>query len=144
MSRLNTKLSFIEHLESNLPTGVRLDDVAKPNQKPAFEPDGKEIWLEVFAKEATSTTTGKSSTDSDERRGFFQISVRVPLSSYYNDNQILSTIDELASTFKFGTDLLYNGQEVSLLDNNVLDPSEDGAWYRGAITINYLTISNRI
>ena len=144
MSRLNTKEALLDHLKSNLPTGVTVDGIAEPNQKPVFDPTGKDIWLDTNCIEASSDTTGKSSTDSDEQRGFMQIDIRVPAVSYMNDNQLLFTVDELASTFRFGTQLVYNGQTVSILGNNSPDSQPDGEWYRRMITINYFTISERV
>jgi len=143
MSRLKTKQAFLDHLLANLPTGITDDDVAFENQKPPFRPKGKVLWLDTHIIEASSDTTGKDITDSDLQRGFFQVDVRVPLVDSMNDNQLMFTVDELASVFRFGTKLVYNGQTVSILNNDTSNSNEDGAWYRRMITINYLTISER-
>ena len=144
MSRLNVKEALLGRLLANLPTGASDSDVARKNQKPPFDPAGKSMWLESHIVEASSETTGKSINDSDEQRGFFQIDVRVPLVDDMQDNALLYAIDELATAFKFGTNIVYNGQTVSILDSTPQNLFEDGAWYRGLITINYLTISERV
>lgn len=144
MSRFKTSEALMEQLLNNLPTGVVDADVARKNQNPPFEPKGKEIWLDANAIEATSETNGKGFDDSDSQRGFFQIDIRVPATSYLNDSQLSFTVDELASAFRFGTSLVYNGQTVSIQDSTSPQSQPDGEWYRRMITINYLTISTRV
>lgn len=143
MSRLKTKQALLDHLLNNLPTGVSDGDVARENQKPSFDPSGKSLWLDTHWQEASNDTMGKTAASSDEQRGFFQIDVNVPLVDYYNDNLLLSITDELASTFQYGTVVTYNGQSVDILNNDTSNASENGAWYRRFITINYLTFSNK-
>jgi hypothetical protein len=143
MSRFSTKEAFLEHLLANLPTGITDSDVARENQKPAFEPKGKSIWLDTHWQEASSSSLGKTQASGDEQRGFFQIDVNVPLVGYFNDNQLLSTIDELASVFRYGTTIVYNTQKVDILESTSPNSAENGAWYRRFITINYLTFSTR-
>jgi hypothetical protein len=143
MSRLDTKQAFITHLLANLPSGITADDVAFENQNPSFNPEGKNLWLDTHYQEASNDPTGKTSASSDEQRGFFQIDVNTPLSNSNYDNELLSTIDELASTFSYGTTIVYNTQSVDLLENTSPNSAENGAWYRRFITINYLTFSPR-
>lgn len=144
MSRLNTKNALQKNLYDNLPTGVLMTDISHKNQSPVFNPEGKDIWLKTYVIEASSETTGKSTTDSDHQHGFMQIDVFIPLTSKAYDNVLTTAIDELASTFKFGTQLVYNGQTVSILDNTSPESKEDGSWFKRIITINYLTISTRV
>ena len=143
MSRLDTKQAFITHLLANLPTGVTSADIAFENQSPAFNPDGKALWLDTHYQEASSEPMGKTSASSNEQRGFFQIDVNIPITNSNYDNLLLSTIDELSSAFSYGTTIVYNTQNVDLLDSTTPNSSENGAWYRRFITINYLTFSTR-
>ena len=143
MSRLNTKEAFTTHLLANLPTGVSAGDVALQNQKPPFNPKGKSLWLDTHWQEASNDATGKSSSVANEGRGFFQIDVNVPLIDYFNDNQLLSIIDELSSAFSYGSTIVYNTQSVDILNSTSPDSAENGAWFRRFITINYLTFSNK-
>ena len=143
MSRLNTKQAFIIHLLANLPTGITANDVALENQKPAFDPKGKDLWLDTHWQEASSVATGKTQASSVEQRGFFQIDVNVPLVDHFDDNKLLSITDELSIIFNEGTTIVYNTQSVDILENSTSNASENGAWYRRFITINYLTFSTR-
>ena len=143
MSRLNTKQAFITHLLANLPTGVTADDVALENSNPSFDPKGKSLWLDTHYQEASNVPTGKTAASRDEQRGFFQIDINVPLVDHFNDNKLLSIVDELATTFQYGLTIAYNTQNVDLLENDSPNAAENGAWYRRFITINYLTFSTR-
>ena len=143
MSRLNTSGALVTHLLANLPTGVTSDDVVYPNSLELFNPAGKDIWLEYLYDEATSEATGKTNASSNEQRGFFQIDVNVPIHNRNYTNDLLQAIDELSSSFMFGSELLYNGQTVTILDASSPVSSVNGAWYRKLITINYTTFSAR-
>ena len=144
MSRLYTKQALLDRLLTNLPTGVTVDDIKFKNPWKAFETEGRDIWLKTHIVEASSDTTGKSRGDSDEQRGFFQIDVFIPRLGTDYDNKLYVATDEIATAFSFGTQLVYNGQVVNILDSTSPDSKEDGAWFRKMITINYLTISARI
>lgn len=143
MSRLDTKQAFITHLLANLPTGISAGDVAFENQKPPFDPKGKNLWLDTHWQEATSDPTGKTSASSNIQRGFFQIDINTPLTNSSYDNELLGAVDELSIAFSYGTTIVYNTQSVDLLEGTTSNASENGAWYRRFITINYLTFSNR-
>ena len=143
MSRLDTKQALIDRLLANLPTGITSTDVAKENQNPAFNPDGKELWLDTHYQEASSESTGQSNQNGNEQRGFFQIDVNVPLIDFFDDNKLLSIIDELSSIFSYGSTIVYNTQKVDILDSASPNGFENGAWYTRIISINYLTFSNK-
>jgi len=141
MSQLNTKQAFISHLINNLPTGVTVNDVAFENKK--FNPKGKGLWLAAYYIPATSDMMGKSTTDRDEERGLYQVSVFVPLNSDNYDNVQLQAIDELKSAFSYNTELVYNDQIVSVLDSETNAGVESESWFQRDLTINFLTFTNR-
>jgi hypothetical protein len=143
MSRLDTKQAFIDRLLNNLPSGVTADDVAFENQKPTFNPKGKNLWLDTHWQEASSGSLGKTQASGDEQRGFFQIDINTPLTNSNFDNELLGAIDELASAFRYGSTIVYNAQKVDILESTSPNSAENGAWYRRFITINYLTFSTR-
>jgi hypothetical protein len=143
MSRLDTSKALVNHLLSNLPTGVLIDDVVFPNSIEPFDPSGKSIWIEYFYNEATSEATGKTDASSNEQRGFFQIDVNIPSRSRNYTNELLQAIDELSASFKYDSNLVYNGQTVTILDSSSPSSGVNGAWYRKHITFNYLTFSSR-
>ena len=141
MSQLNTKQAFISHLINNLPTGVTVNDVAFENKK--FKPKNKDLWLAAYYIPATSDMMGKSTTDRDEERGLYQVSVFVPLNSDNYDNVQLRAIDELKSAFSYNTELVYNDQIVSVLDSETNAGVESESWFQRDLTINFLTFTNR-
>ena len=141
MSYTETKQAFINHLLANLPTGLTDDDVAFENRR--FDPANKPLWLAAYFIPATTEMMGKSSTDNDEQRGIFQISVFVTLNSDEFDTAQLTAIDELITAFKYNTQMVYNTQTVSALESTVNTGSESEAYYQRDISINYLTFSTR-
>ena len=141
MSQLNTKQAFISHLINNLPTGVTVNDVAFENKK--FNPKGIGLWLAAYYIPAASDMMGKSTTDRDEERGLYQVSVFVPLNSDNYDNVQLQAIDELKSAFSYNTELVYNDQIVSVLDSETNAGVESESWFQRDLTINFLTFTNR-
>ena len=143
MSRLDTKQALITHLLANLPTGVTGADVAYENQQPPFIPEGKGLWVSTSFHEASSESTGQSTLNGNEQRGFLQIDINVPITSNGYDNQLLSSVDELSSAFKYGTTIVYNAQKVDILDSASPASFVSDAWYKRIISINYLTFSNK-
>jgi len=141
MSYLNTKQALISHLLSNLPTGVTADDVAFENLP--INPSGKTLWLAAYFIPALSEATGKTSASNYEQRGIFQISVYVPVAGDNFDNDQLTAIDELQQAFNYGGKLLYNTQEVEILNNTVNSAVNAEAWYKRDISIEYLTFTTR-
>jgi len=141
MSYLKTKQAFTTFLLANLPTGLTSKDVAFENRK--FKPANKSLWLAAYFIPATTEMMGKSSSDSDEQRGIFQVSVFVALNNKEFDSTQLAAIDELIAAFKYNTKLVYNTQTVDILESTVNTGSESEAWYQRDISINYLTFSTR-
>lgn len=141
MSYLDTKQALITHLLDNLPSGLSVNDVAFENNK--FDPSGKSLWLTAYFIPASSDTMGKSTDDSDEQRGIFQISVFTAINSGEFDTAQLTVIDELISSFKYATSLVYNTQTVDILESTINTGSESESWYQRDVSINYLTLSTR-
>lgn len=141
MSYLNTSQALTTHLLANLPTGLSSNDVAFENHK--FDPANKSLWLAAYFIPASTEMMGKSTTDKDEQRGIFQISVFVAI----NNNKLgvtqLTAIDELITAFKYNTTMVYTTQTVTALESTVNTGSESEAWYQRDISINYLTFSTR-
>jgi hypothetical protein len=92
---------------------------------------------------ATSDAQGKGSTDTNEDRGIFQVSVFIPVNT--KDRSILSAtaVDQVRAGFQFNTATVYNGQQVSIQDITVNQGRVTEAWFQTDISINYLTFSNR-
>ena len=143
MSQLNIKQAFVSHLIDNLPTGVTIDDVSFENKR--FDPTGKALWLAAYYIPATSEMMGKSPTDSDEERGFYQVSVFIPtnIENGTYDNSLLQAIDEIKATFSYNTELVYNGQVVNILNTDINSGNYSESWYQRDLTINFLTFTNR-
>ena len=141
MSYLNTKQALITQLIGNLPAGLNVADVAFENNN--FDPQGKSLWLSCYFIPATEETTGKNGNDNDEQRGVFQVSVFVSLNSVDYDNAQLQAVDQLKTAFKFNTEMVYNTQTVTALESSINNGSENEAWFKRDISINYLTISTR-
>ncbi len=144
MSRDNTEKALYQHLIDNLPTGVSVTDVAWKNPEDPFDPANRQIWLEPSIVESSSNTTGKTISDSDIQKGYMQIDVYVPTKSAAYDTALTAAIDEISSAFRFGTELVYNSQKVSIQSNNSPNSEEDGPYYRRVITIKFLTVSARV
>jgi len=144
MSRDNTEKALYQHLIDNLPTGVSVADVAWKNPEEPFEPANRQMWIEPAVIESSSNTTGKAKSDSDIQKGYMQIDVYVPTKSSTYDAALTTAIDEISSAFKFGTELVYNNQKVSIQSNNSPNSEEDGPYYRRVITIKFLTVSTRV
>lgn len=141
MSQLDTKQAFISHLLNNLPSGVSVSDVAFENKK--FNPKNKSLWLAAYYIPATSEMMGKSTSDKDEERGLYQVSVFVPLNSNNCDNTQLQAIDELKAAFRYNTQIVYNDQTISILSSETNAGVESEAWLQRDLTINFLTFTNR-
>lgn len=141
MSKLNIKQAFISHLLSNLPTGITTDDIAFENKK--FDPSGKDAWLAAYFIPALNDPLGKTSEDFNDSRGFYQISVFVPINSNSFDNTQLQIMDELEQAFSYNTELVYNGQKVYITSVDSTAGTESEAWFQRDLTLNYFSLSER-
>ena len=141
MSKLNIKQAFLSHLLSNLPTGITANDIAFENKK--FKPKNKDAWLAVYMPANDKDPLGKTSSDFDDNRGFYQISVFIPINSNDFDNTQLQIIDELEQAFSYNTELVYNGQKVYITESQTTAGTESEAWFQRDLTLNYFSLSER-
>ena len=136
MSYLDTKQALITQLVNNLPSGLTTADLAFENHK--FNPANKKLWLACYFIPVSTEMMGKSSTDRDETRGVFQVSVFVAINDNEFDNKQLQAIDEIVSSFKYNTQMPFGGQIVQALESTVNNGSESESWYQRDVSINYL------
>ena len=142
MSYLNTKQALLTQLVGNLPTGVSDTDIAFENRR--FDPAGKPIWLAAYFIPVSSESTGKTLSSSNEQRGIFQISVYVSVNDDENyDDVQLGVLVELATAFRYNTQMSFSNQNVHALDCNINAGSESGGWYKRDFTLDYLTFSGK-
>ena len=140
MSYFKTKQALLTKLLSVPITGVTADDISFENK--TFDPKGRSIWLACYFIPATSESLGKTLDSSDEQRGIFQVSVFVALDDGQYDNLQLQVVDILAG-FRYSTSTVYNSQQVDILDSTVNNGTENEAYFKRDISINYLAFNKR-
>lgn len=138
MSYFDTRQALIQRLINTSITGITAADVSYENSD--FDPKGKSKFIAGYFIPATSETTGKELAAIQERRGIFQISVYVKLDSGQSDTAQLQMIDDILSGFAYGSVEVYNGQTINILESTVNSGSENEAWFKRDVSINYLTI----
>tara|TARA_R110000868_G_scaffold329799_1_gene590752 strand:+ start:115 stop:543 length:429 start_codon:yes stop_codon:yes gene_type:complete len=141
MSYYDTKQALLQQLSSITITGITSADIAYENS--VFDPSNKSKFISATFIPATSEMMGKTSTSSDDQRGILQVSVFVKLNSGNYDNTQLQIVDSIITGFIYNAVTVYNGQTVQILDSTVNSGSENEAWFKRDISINYLTFSNR-
>jgi hypothetical protein len=92
---------------------------------------------------ATSESLGKTLDSSDEQRGIFQVSVFVALDDGQYDNLQLQVVDDILAGFRYSTSTVYNSQQVDILDSTVNNGTENEAYFKRDISINYLAFNKR-
>lgn len=139
MSYYDTKQALIKRLlDSGIVDG---NNIAFENDE--FNPANKSVWLAVYFIPATTDTLGKTSSDFDDQRGIFQISVYVKKNAGNYDNLQIQTIDSIKSVFRYNDQLVYNTQTVSVLNSTTNNGIEVESWFKRDVSINYLTFSQR-
>jgi len=138
MSYFDTRQALIQRLINTSITGITAADISYENSD--FDPKGKSKFIAGYFIPATSETTGKEIAAIQERRGIFQVSVYVKLDSGQSDTAQLQMIDDILSGFAYGSAEVYNGQTINILESTVNSGSENEAWFKRDISINYLTI----
>lgn len=138
MSYFDTRQALIQRLINTSITGITAADISYENSD--FDPKGKSKFIAGYFIPATSETTGKELAAIQERRGIFQISVYVKLDSGQSDTAQLQMIDDILSGFAYGSAEVYNGQTINILESTVNSGSENEAWFKRDVSINYLTI----
>ena len=138
MSYYNTRQALIQRLINTSITGITAADISYENSD--FDPKGKRKFVAGYFIPATSEIMGKTSASSNDQRGIFQVSVFVKLNSDDYDNTQLQIIDSITTGFVYNTVTVYNGQKVQILESTVNSGSENEAWFKRDVSINYLTI----
>ena len=138
MSYFDTRQALIQRLINTSITGITAAEISYENSD--FDPKGKSKFIACYFIPATSETTGKELAAIQERRGIFQISVYVKLDSGQSDTAQLQMIDDILSGFAYGSVEVYNGQTINILESTVNSGSENEAWFKRDVSINYLTI----
>lgn len=141
MSYFKTKQALLTKLLSVPITGVTADDMSFENK--TFDPKGRSIWLACYFIPATSESLGKTIDSSDEQRGIFQVSVFVALDDGQYDNLQLQVVDDILAGFRYSTSTVYNSQQVDILDSTVNNGTENEAYFKRDISINYLAFNKR-
>ena len=116
MSDLNILQSLRQLLQTASITGLTNSDISYLDAPKIFDPEGKDLWIQ---------------------EGFnpvFDGDYGVTLST---------AIDEIKSVFFNGASSVYSTQKVDILDVVAQGISNNDAWKRRVITINYLTFSTR-
>ena len=138
MSYLDTRQALFTQLLTVISDG----DLAFENDD--FDPANRDLWYAAYFIPAITETTGKTLLSSDEQRGVFQVSVFMKLNAQLSDNAILQAIDTVLSAFRYSDSLVYNGQQVDILESEVNSGTENESWFKRDISINYLTFSERL
>ena len=138
MSLLDTRNALV----TQLLTLVNTNDLAVENS--VFKDTNKDVWYSMAFIPASSEATGKTLASSDEDRGIFQVSVMVQINSGNKDLVQLQALDDIRSGFLYSTSLVYNNQQVDILEAEPNEGSEDHSWYKRDLSINYLTFSERV
>lgn len=137
MSYFDTKQAFLQQLQ----TVVSVDDIAFENRD--FDPANKTLWYGAYFIPATTEALGKTTSDCDDQRGIFQVSVFVPLNNSNYDNIQLQAIDTVLSAFKYNQEIMYNTQTVYISDSTVNNGFENESWFKRDVSIEYMTFSQR-
>ena len=108
-----------------------------------FEGEGRDLWFHEGFIPATSESLGKLSTDTDEERGVYQITVYTPLNVGDYGKSMSDAISAIKDVFYNGATNVYLGQKVDIMEVTAQGVAQNEAWVRRVISINYLTISTR-
>ena len=138
MSFLDTKQALLTKLLATTITGITAADISYENGD--FDPKGKDKFIAAYFIPATSDTTGKQLGAIQTHRGIFQVSVFVRLNSNAYDNEQLQIVDDILTGFQYNSVAVYNGQTTNILESSVNSGSENDAWFKRDVSIDYLTI----
>lgn len=134
-SILTALLSRVEQIELVLgyPIGIA-------HENDSFDPTGYKMWLAYAYTPTTSESMGKIDTDSDDERGFFQVSCYIETGNQTLYNEQLAFFDMLKSEFKSGS--LKN---AVIIDSATINGgrTQDNYFVRD-MTINYKTFIKRV
>ena len=108
-----------------------------------FTPYGQSLWFEEKFIPATSESLGKTKKSSDSDRGVYQITVYTPIDVGDYGKSMSDAVSAIKAVFYNGASNVYQGQKVDILEVKAQGQSENEAWVRRIISINYLTFSTR-
>ena len=137
MSYIDTRNALFAGALSGLSVPVAMPNIS-------FDPKGAAAWVALYFIPATSQSLGKTQSSGDERRGLLQVSVYITADLIDYDTKQLQIIDELTSIFWDGSVLTSNTQEVHILESTANEGSVNGSYFKRDLTINYVTITQRI
>jgi len=107
-----------------------------------FKPvDGVTFLAETYLPAETSGV-GVAATDSLDYTGIYQIDVRAALDDYKKEAN--DTADAVASHFRRGTILTYNGQKVTIQSVSRAQGRADGAWWFIPVSVNWRAFSGNV
>ncbi len=136
MSHGKISNTLSKHLQS-LPDSP---PVAWENAK--FTPvDGVTFLSESYLPAETSGL-GIAATDSLDYTGIYQIDVRAALDDYKKEAN--DTADAVASHFRRGTILTYNGQKVTIQSVSRAQGRADGAWWFIPVSVTWRASSGNV
>ena len=139
MSYLNTRNALVQKL---VDSGIKpFNEISVEND--SFDPNDLDSFFACYFIPATTEMLGKDSLSVDQQRGIFQVSVYVKLNSGQYDLLQMNLIDQIISEFSYNSKAVYNTQTVDILESTVNNGTEESAWFKRDISINYLTFSTR-
>jgi hypothetical protein len=140
MSYLDTRQALVTQFLATSVTGLTVADIGYDS---FFKPANKTLWVMVSVIPASSEAMAKTTSDRNEDRGTFQVSVFIPVKTKDKDIVSATAVDEIRTGFQYNSSTVYNGQQVDILDITVNQGRVTEAWFQTDISINYLTFSNR-
>lgn len=151
MSDTNTLSALRTLLLATTITDIKSSDISFIDPPEAFQPEGKQIWIDEDFLPASSESTGKTKASSNEDRGIYQLTVYIPLLKGDYGVSLSTAVDEIKAGFFYGETTEHNNQKVDILEvvaQGVTSAVAQGvtsndAWSRRVITINYLTFSDK-
>ena len=109
----------------------------------SFSPYGQSLWFDEMFIPATSESLGKTKQSSDSDRGVYQITVYTPVDVGDYGKSMSDAVSAIKAVFYNGASNVYQGQKVDIIEVTAQGQSENEAWVRRIISINYLTFSTR-
>lgn len=120
-----------------------IDNTSYIDPPKEFSPFGKSLWFHEAYIPATSDSLGKTKQSSDSDRGIYQITIYTPISVGDYGKSMSDAVSALKAVFYNGASNVYQGQKVDILEVTAQGESENEAWVRRIVSINYLTFSSR-
>lgn len=106
-----------------------------------YTPDVNEVYIQQFVLGGTSNSPWLAD-DSDELQfGIYQISVHTPKSSRSAELDGLQIAEVFQLGFKRGTELVYNGQMVRMLEGNIQPLTFDPTHLTHVLSVRYSVIN---